>query len=135
MRKRILIIDDEPDILKTTKYLLENEGYNVCAVEDGEDGLRILSKLKLDLVLLDLKLPGKTGFQIVNEIKANDVCKDIPIIVLSGMQDEASKYVVAKGGVLEFIEKPIDPVKLKFHIQDILENRTEAEECVKKRYL
>lgn len=123
MRKRILIIDDEPDILKTTKSLLEYEGYNVCAVEDGEDGLMILRKLKLDLVLLDLKLPGKTGFQIVSEIKATDACKDIPIIVLSGMHDETSKYIVAKGGVLEFIEKPIDPVKLKFHIQDILENK------------
>lgn len=120
MKKKILIIDDEPDILKTMKYNLEFEGYEVFSAQDGDEGLKKIKQALPDLVLLDLKMPGKNGFQIAKEIKSQKEYGDIPIIVLSAMKDEASKYIAAKDGAVEFIEKPVDIEKLKFHIKDIL---------------
>ena len=120
MKKKILMVDDDPDILKTTKYALELEEFLVDTAENGEEGLRKIKESKPDLLLLDLKLPDKSGYKIAKEIKALDAYKDIPIIVLSGMTDEASKYIAARGGAVQFLEKPLDLEKLKFHIDDIL---------------
>jgi len=121
IKKKILIIDDEPDIVTTTKYSLENAGYEVHAACDGEEGLRKLEVVKPDLMLLDLMLPGQSGFQIAQEIKSKDEFKNIPIIVLSGRTGDMDKYVAVKKGVVQYIEKPIDMDKLLFHIKDILE--------------
>jgi len=120
MNKRILIVDDEPDILKTIELLLEQDGYEVHTAGDGEEGLKKIDEVRPDLLLLDLRLPGKGGFQIAKEIKSKDEYKDIPIIILSGMANDASRHIAAKGGAVEFIEKPIDTDKLKFHIKDLL---------------
>lgn len=120
MKNKLLIIDDEPDILITMKMSLELEGFEVRTSRSGADALKKLGEEKPDILLLDLMLPDKSGFQLANEIKSKEEYKDIPIIVLSGMTDEASKHIAAKGGVVEFIEKPVDMPKLLFHIRDIL---------------
>ena len=119
-RKKILIVDDEPDIIKTTSYMLEQAGYEIHTASDGEQGLEKLKQVKPDLMLLDLMLPGKSGFQIAQEMKTKNEYKNIPIIVLSGRTDDMDKYVAVKKGVVEYIEKPIDMNRLLFHIKDIL---------------
>lgn len=120
MRKKILIIDDEPDILKTTKCELELDGYDCFTADDGEEGLRKIDEIIPDLLLLDLRLPGKNGFQIAREIKSKGAHRDIPIIIFSAMTGHAAKRIAVKEKALEFIEKPINIDKLKFHIRDIL---------------
>ena len=120
MKKRILIIDDEVDILKTTKLALESRGYEVDTAESGQDWLGKFNSQAVDLLLLDLRLPDKNGFQIAREIKSHEVYKNIPIIAFSAMSDSTSKQIAAKSDVLEFIDKPIDLDKLLFHIKDIL---------------
>lgn len=120
MKKRILIIEDEADILKTTQYALEFEGYEVSTAKDGEEGLKKIETVKPDLLLLDLRLPGKSGFQVAREVKEDWRYKDIPIIVFSAMTDEASKYIAAKNKAIGFIEKPIDLDKLTSQIKDAL---------------
>ena len=120
MKKRILIVEDEPDILKTTQYVLESEGYEVFTAEDGEEGLKKMDTARPDLLLLDLRLPGKSGFQIAKEIKDDLLYKDIPIIVFSAMTDEASKYIAVRKQAIAFIEKPIDTEKLFFQIKEAL---------------
>ena len=121
-KRKILIIDDELDILKTTKYALEDAGYKVYTVDNGEEGLMRLKTVNPDLILLDLLLPGRTGFQIAQEIKSKDEYKNIPIIVISGKTAAVDKYIAVKKGVVEYIEKPIDMDRLLFHINDILQN-------------
>lgn len=120
--RKILIIDDELDILKTTKYALEDAGYKVYTITNGEEGLMKLKTINPDLILLDLLLPGRTGFQIAQEIKSKDEYKNIPIIVISGKTADLDKYIAVKKGVVEYIEKPIDMDRLLFHINDILQN-------------
>ncbi|MFH1503886.1 MAG: response regulator [Candidatus Omnitrophota bacterium] len=119
-RKKILVVDDEPDILKTTRYILEGAGYQVYTAGSGEEGLELLEKNELDLVLLDLMLPGQSGFEIARKIKSIDSYKNIPIIVLSCKTEDTDKYIAVKSGVVEYIEKPINSDKLLFHVQDVL---------------
>lgn len=118
--KKILLIDDDPGILYTTKLALESEGFCVYVASSSEEGLKKFREEKPDLLLLDLMLPGKSGFQIAKEIKLDKENKDTPIIILSGMSDDASKYMAAKADAVYFIEKPIDIDKLKFYIEDVL---------------
>jgi DNA-binding response OmpR family regulator len=108
------------DILKTTKLALESRGYDVDTAQSGQDWLSKFNSQAVDLLLLDLRLPDKNGFQIAREIKSHEAYRNIPIIVFSAMSDSTSKQIAAKSDVLEFIDKPIDLERLLFHIKDIL---------------
>lgn len=122
-KKKILVIDDEDDILKTTKYILEDVGYEVHVASNGQEGMAKIREVKPDLIALDLILPGgETGFQIAHKLKAIPEYKDIPIIMLSCRKEDMDKYVAVKSGIMEYIEKPIDPDMLVFHINDILKS-------------
>lgn len=118
--KRILMIDDELDILQTTQYALQAEGYEVYTAVDGKEGLQKLKEVKPDVILLDLLLPGESGFQIAQQIRAMDEYKNIPIIVLSGKKELSDKYIAIKSGVVEYLEKPIDIDKLIYHVRDLI---------------
>jgi len=119
-RKKILIIDDDPDIVKTTKGSLECEGYKVNTAYSGEEGLEKIKEDKPDLILLDLVLPGWSGSRTAREIRSRDEYKDIPIIVLSCKTEYLDKYVAVKSGAVAYIEKPYDMDRLFFCIRDIL---------------
>ena len=94
MAKKILIVDDEPDILKTVSFRLKKYGYDVITAEDGEKALIKATTEMPDLILLDLRLPGKDGFEVCDELKSDDRYKNIPIILLtasSGLNESKIK--------------------------------------------
>ncbi|MBU2102851.1 MAG: response regulator [Candidatus Omnitrophota bacterium] len=119
-KKKILIVDDEPDIVQTVRYALEDEGYEVDSGASGEEGLRKLEEGKPDLILLDVLLPDQNGFHVAQKIKAMDAYKDIPIVAISCKTDQVDKRVAVRSGVMEYIDKPIDVDRLLFLIKDIL---------------
>jgi CheY-like chemotaxis protein len=133
MSKKILIVDDEPDIITFLSALLEENGYASVSAKDGTEGLELLRAEKPDLVLLDLMMPKKSGITMFQELRKDPGLSDIPVIVVTGvsevtgvdfrnfmfkqpMRDEKkfvettglSKYTVPDG----YIEKPIDPDEL-----------------------
>lgn len=120
--KTILIIDDDQNVIREIKDFLELEqvGYKVVFSCDGETGLKKAKDALPDLILLDLVLPGQSGFKIAQGIKAMPECADIPIIAISLKTEEIDKHVALKCGAVEYIEKPIDLDKLMFSIRDIL---------------
>ena len=83
MAKKILVVDDEPDILKSVEFILKRSGYEVFTACDGEDGLEMVKKNMPDLILLDLRLPGKDGCEVCCELKTDEKYKHIPIILLT----------------------------------------------------
>ena len=83
MAKKILIVDDEPDILKIVTYRLGKAGYEIIAAADGQKGLDLIKEQKPDLVLLDLRLPVLDGDEVCKQVKADDKLKDIPVILLT----------------------------------------------------
>ena len=105
MTHTILIVDDEPDIRKSLKGVLEDEGYKVGTAASAEDGLAELKKKPYDLVLLDIWLPGMDGLAALEEIKRSDHCPEV--IMISGHGTIESAVRATKLGAFDFLEKPL----------------------------
>lgn len=105
-KKRILLIDDEPDLLATTKFLLENEGYKVYTAGSGAEGIKKFEEISPDLILLDIVMPGMDGFETLHQLR--NVYPDsehIPIIMLT-VRTEIESTFQAKGfGATDYITK------------------------------
>ena len=117
---KILIVDDDPDTACGIKDILDNAGYEVYSVLDGEEGLRQLKKIRPAAILLDLMLPGKSGFKIAQAIKSQEGFKDIPLIAVSSKKDAVDKHIAAKSGIADYLEKPVEKDMLLARLKGIL---------------
>jgi two-component system phosphate regulon response regulator PhoB len=118
-KERILIVDDEEDILELVRYNLNREGYQtVCAVT-GEQALQIVQTDKVDLVLLDLMLPGINGLEVAKSIKRNPQKMSIPIIMLTARGEETDIVTGLELGADDYITKPFSPKILMARIKAV----------------
>jgi CheY-like chemotaxis protein len=107
MAKKILIIDDDPIIVKYLKTLLEDNGYETCVATSSSEGLKVVRAEKPDLITLDLEMPGEWGPRFYRKLRQDKDLRNIPILVISGIDgDHAIKDAV------DFIPKPFDPDKV-----------------------
>jgi DNA-binding response OmpR family regulator len=120
MRKRILIADDEPNIVVSLEFLMQRKGYEVRAAADGEETLRQLQEFKPDLVLLDIMLPLRNGFEVCQRIRENPEWRHIRIVMLTakGREVEVTKGL-ALGADL-YITKPFATRELLASVQQLL---------------
>lgn len=117
--KKIMVVDNEPDIVDLTRTVLELGGYTVVPSYSGEEALRKLEKDKVDLVLLDIMMPGMSGWEVHKQIKANQAWKNIPIVFLTARTDFNAKKAGSFFGD-DYIEKPFKIPELKQRIDKIL---------------
>ena len=117
--KKILVVDDEPDAVLGITAMLETGGYEVCSASDGEAGLETARKEKPDLIILDVQMPNKGGFETYDEMRRDSSLKDIPVCFLTGVAEKtglsfsASEVGEYFGSEPEaYIEKPVDPSRL-----------------------
>jgi len=118
--RTILFVEDEPTLQKLVGGFLEKEGYQVISALDGEAGLKLVKKMKPDLILLDLILPRKDGFTVLEEIKKSEATKNIPVIILTNLEGSgdvekalslgATTYLVKANYELEEVVKKIKEV-------------------------
>ncbi len=106
-KKKILIVDDEADLVLIIKMRLEQEGYEVITAGDGVEGLEKARSEKPDLVLLDVSMPKMTGEEVLEKLQAGEDTKSIPVIMITGMSEveDIVKYMT-KGGAKDYIVKP-----------------------------
>ncbi|MBE0426549.1 MAG: response regulator [Nitrospirae bacterium] len=133
MSAKILVVDDDPDILEAISIILEANGYEVVTARDGLDGLAKLKEEKPDLMILDLLMPRMDGFEVCKELKDPRRAKyaHIPIIILSSVREKASqrRYELETGlqlDVDDYIEKPIEHNILLERVKKILQKAGEA---------
>ena len=107
MPKKILVVDDEPHIVKYVTSFLEDNGYETCSAADGVEAFSVLQKEKPDLISLDLQMPGDTGTRFYRNMTKSDEFKDIPVIVVSGIP---GRHLAIKKPIAVF-DKPIDKDK------------------------
>ncbi|MEJ7737687.1 MAG: response regulator [Chitinophagaceae bacterium] len=107
--KKILIADDEPDILEIIQYNLEAEGYTVYTAKDGDDALQKAKQLKPDLIVLDILMPKKNGVEVCEILRSQPVFKETLIIFLTAMNDESSQMKGFDTGADDYVNKPISP--------------------------
>ena len=112
---RILLIEDEPSLIFTLRDTLENEGYIVIVCEDGEEAVGLAQKNKPDIIILDIMLPGKNGYEICQELRAFKFT--IPIIILTAKNQELDKVKGLDIGADDYITKPFGVKELLARIQ------------------
>jgi two-component system, OmpR family, alkaline phosphatase synthesis response regulator PhoP len=107
--KKILIADDEPDILEIIQFNLQTEGYEVHTAKNGDEALDAAKKYQPDLIILDIMMPGKNGIEVCNILRINPSFKDTLIIFLSALSDEGTEVRGLESGADDYLTKPISP--------------------------
>lgn len=107
--KRILIADDEPDILEIVSYNLSKEGYEIYTAKDGSEAVAQAKLLNPDLIILDVMMPRKTGVEVCQLLRSLPAFQDTLIIFLTAMSDEASQIKGLETGADDYVNKPISP--------------------------
>ena len=118
--KKVLVCDDEPYILEAVAYVARKEGYTVLTAEDGEAALRVARAEKPGLVLLDLNMPIKSGYQVCEEIKSDPELKGTHVIMLTAKGQDSDRARGVAAGADEYITKPFSPRKLRARLLEIL---------------
>ncbi|TSC95256.1 MAG: two-component system, OmpR family, alkaline phosphatase synthesis response regulator PhoP [Parcubacteria group bacterium Licking1014_1] len=108
---KILIVEDEDFLIKALKDNLIVEGFTIDTAKDGEEAVKMIGKNKPDLILLDLLMPKKDGFYVLEELKKNPKWKSIPVIVLSNLGDETTTKRAMEIGVKDYLEKSRHPIE------------------------
>jgi two-component system alkaline phosphatase synthesis response regulator PhoP len=107
--KRILIADDEPDILEIIQYNLVKEGYDILTAKDGDEALAKAVSGKPDMIILDIMMPKKTGIEVCEILRAQPSFKDVLIIFLTALNDEISHIKGLETGADDYVTKPVSP--------------------------
>ena len=118
-KKKVLIIEDETELLTILQIRLSHDNYEVFAASDGDSGLELAIEVQPDIILLDIMMPGKDGITLLREFKADDTICDIPIIIVTARDRMEDSCIIE--GASGFLTKPFEFSELKENIQHILE--------------
>ena len=132
-RNKIVIIEDEPDIVEVLTYNLKREGFNVVSIERGDEGLNAVRNQSPNLVILDLMLPGIDGLSLCQQMKSDPLIKEIPIIIISAKGEESDVVIGLELGADDYLPKPFSPRELLARVKAVLRRGPINEEPNKKR--
>ena len=127
-RRKVLVVDDEPDVLLLCRVNLEFEGYEVVEAADGEEALDKVRVEQPDVVLLDVMMPKMDGWQVLEAMKAEPELKDIPVVMLTAKVQDQDQIRGWSQGAAEYITKPFSPLALSQVLQDVLATDPEEED-------
>jgi len=117
---KILVVDDDCDILEMIRYNLEKEGYQVFAAADGHEAISILNDESIDLALLDIGLPGCSGMEICRRMKSEERLRGVPVIFATARTQEADILLGFQAGADDYVRKPFSPKELTARIHSLL---------------
>ncbi len=117
---RILVVDDEPDITALVAYHLAKEGYRVTTAANGRDALRAAREERPDLVVLDLMLPGVSGYDVLAELRRREETKELGVILLTARKEEPDRIKGLSLGADDYIPKPFSPQELVLRVGAVL---------------
>ena len=119
-KQKIIVVEDEPDLVDVVTYNLKREGYLVLAAQRGDEGLNLIRSERPDLVLLDLMLPGMDGLSICRQMKSDSSLSEIPIIIASAKGEESDVVIGLEMGADDYLAKPFSPRELLARIKAVL---------------
>lgn len=119
-KKRILVVDDEVDLVETVRFSLELEGFEILVAYNGEEALNQARKEHPDLILLDLMLPKLDGYKVCRLLKFDERYKHIPVLMLTAKTQDKDKILGLETGANEYITKPFDMDDLIKKVKDYL---------------
>ena len=120
MGKRVLLVEDELNIIEAMRFLLSREGWQVDTHSNGSDAIEVIRDLKPDLVVLDVMLPGKSGFDILEELRGDAQTVDLPVLMLTARGQSRDREMAEKAGVNRFMTKPFSNAEVLTAVRDLL---------------
>lgn len=120
INRKILVADDDSRNRKLLETLLRADGYLVASVDSGQATLDAVASDRPDLILLDLMMPGMDGFEVVRRLKGDVDARDIPIVMVTALDDAGSRMRLLAAGVADLIAKPVDRWQLKERLEQVL---------------
>ena len=126
-KEKILVVDDEEDILELIKHNLSKEGYDIVCAQSGEKALECAASKPLDLIVLDLMLPGLDGLETAKRLKSSPQTRQIPIIMLTAKGEEADVVTGLEIGADDYITKPFSPRVLLARIKAVIRRKPEPQ--------
>ena len=124
---KILIADDEPDILEIIRFNLQGEGYEVITAKNGDEALEKAKRNQPDLIILDIMMPGKNGIEVCNLLRMQPAFKSTLIIFLTAMSDESTEIKGLETGADDYITKPVSPRILVSKVNSLFRRLTKRE--------
>jgi DNA-binding response OmpR family regulator len=121
--KKILIVDDEPDMLSFLATFLQDNGFEIISAVDGKDCFEKAKKFHPDLITLDISMPEESGVKAFRNIQETEETKDIPVIIITGISKDFKKFIHTRKHVqppIAYMEKPIDTSELLAKINEVL---------------
>ncbi|PKO33518.1 MAG: phosphate regulon transcriptional regulatory protein PhoB [Betaproteobacteria bacterium HGW-Betaproteobacteria-7] len=123
MSARILLVEDEPDVSELILVNLRHAGFVVNAVDDAEKAWKLLREERPEAVLLDWLLPGMSGFQLIRHMRADQRCREVPVIMLTARSAEVDKIAALEAGADDYVTKPFSPRELVARVKAVLRRR------------
>jgi DNA-binding response OmpR family regulator len=120
MGKHVLLVEDELNIIEAMRFLLSREGWTVDTHNNGSDATQVIRDLNPDLVVLDVMLPGKSGFEILEELRSSPETADLPILMLTARGQSRDREMAEKAGVSRFMTKPFSNAEVLTAVRDLL---------------
>ena len=120
---KVLVADDEPHLLRLVKFRLEREGYEVLTAVDGESALQVARDEQPDLCVLDVMMPKRSGFDVLRELRSDDRCSGMKVIMLTARAQDRDVDVGFSLGADDYITKPFSPQELRVRIGAHLSKR------------
>jgi len=131
-KPRLLLVDDEKDLVKMIKINLEEEGFQVETAYDGEEALSKVRRSKPDLMILDIMMPGIDGWEVLSQVRANPETEALPVVILSAKTEEISKLFGYKLGTDDYVTKPFSVKELIARINAVLKRYQISKEAPEK---
>ncbi len=125
-RERILVVDDEPDIVALVVYHLAKDGFRVSSAANGPDALASARREHPALIVLDLMLPGLSGFEVLEQLRADDDTRDIAVLMLTARKEEPDRIKGLSLGADDYLTKPFSPQELVLRVRAILRRSAAA---------
>ncbi|PCJ04732.1 MAG: two-component system response regulator [Rhodobacteraceae bacterium] len=119
MGRHVLLIEDEPNIIEAIRFLLTREGWTVDSHSDGSDAVEVIKAAKPDLVILDLMLPGKSGMEIIKDLRNEESLRNLPVLMLTARGQARDREMAEKAGVSRFMTKPFSNTEVLAAVRDL----------------
>ena len=118
--QKILVVDDDPHVIRSLTFVLKKEGYDVSSATNGEEAMANVRESKPSLMFLDVMMPKKNGYKVCQDVKSDPALSDIYVIMLTAKGQEADREKGLSSGADEFITKPFSPMKVIGRVREVL---------------
>jgi len=132
MRKKILVVEDDPDQLEVVRFTLKNAGFAIGTATNGIDALKKAQTVSPDLIILDVMMPELDGFAVCETLRGNPATASIPVLMLTGLCSHISRLVGYESGATDYVIKPFDSEQLVSKVEKLLYQQSEASKAPRK---